>query len=200
MLLMGKLTISTGPFSIANCWHNQRVTSASWRKHPPQALQKLWVKRCFIGTTGAPPGWEPKRLSAKMGLFLLIKSWFHSGSLMETQLMKFGKGNIRLPLTSWNKCQVNVIFASMSMISPTSELSIESSSTDSLDQHTNLQPTLFFQSTFLGLAGASLPVSDNFSWEVEEKNSTLETSNFLLTAHDAYILLWNGIGKIIGKC
>ena len=32
--------------------------------------------------------------------FLLIKSWFHSGSLMETQLMKFGKGNIRLPLTS----------------------------------------------------------------------------------------------------
>ena len=25
MLLMGKLTISTGPFSIANCWHNQRA-------------------------------------------------------------------------------------------------------------------------------------------------------------------------------
>ena len=25
-LLMGKSTISTGPFSIANCWHNQRVS------------------------------------------------------------------------------------------------------------------------------------------------------------------------------
>ena len=39
MLLMGKSTISTGPFSIANCWHNQRVLFLFW-----------WISVSFLGS------------------------------------------------------------------------------------------------------------------------------------------------------
>jgi hypothetical protein len=98
---------------------------------------------------------------------------------------------------------VNVIFASMSTISPTSDLSIECSSTDSLDQHTNLQPTLFFQSTFLGLAGASLPVSDNFSWGWREKQ---HIGNLQLSSHWWWCLYfavkrdWENNWKMLKRC